>query len=135
MVLIFIKDHLRPEGAFEKTSEAKQNYRDHSPGRPVIHKLKDHLKVSIFEIKMLRKPQYDCTVLYSRICIICFNRVFISMFLMYMNVLYLVSKVIEYSHNHRKVSVTHLAYLSVQKETSKLFKSRYRFRVFYGSVI
>jgi len=39
-----LKDHLRPEGAFEKTSEAKQNYRDHSPGRPVIHKLKDHLK-------------------------------------------------------------------------------------------
>jgi len=40
-----LKDHLRPEGAFEKTSEAKQNYRDHSPGRPVIHKLKDHLKI------------------------------------------------------------------------------------------
>jgi len=39
-----LKDHLKPEGAFEKTSEAKQNYRDHSPGRPVIHKLKDHLK-------------------------------------------------------------------------------------------
>ena len=48
------------------------------------------------------------------------------MFLMYMNVLYLVSKVIEYSHNHRKVSVSNLAYLSVQKETSKLFKKSYK---------
>jgi hypothetical protein len=39
-----LKDHLKPEGAFEKTSESKGNYRDLSPSRPVIHKLKDHLK-------------------------------------------------------------------------------------------
>jgi hypothetical protein len=39
-----LKDHLKPEGAFERTSEAKGNYRDLSPARPVIHKLKDHLK-------------------------------------------------------------------------------------------
>ena len=77
---------------------------------------------------MLRKPQYDSMLVrffileYVSYVLIEF---FISMFLMYMNrfnVLYLVSKVIESSHNHRKVSVTHLAYLSVQKETSKLFK-------------
>ena len=36
---------MKPEGAFEKTSESKGNYRDLSPSRPVIHKLKDHLKV------------------------------------------------------------------------------------------
>ena len=95
MFLIFIQDHLRPEGAFEKTSEAKQNYRDHSPGRPVIHKLKDHLKVSIFEIKMLRKPQYDSMLSVVRFFILEYVlyvliEFFISMFLMYMNVLYLV---------------------------------------------
>jgi hypothetical protein len=39
-----LKDHLKPEGAFEKTSEQKSMYRDLSPSRPVIHKLKDHLK-------------------------------------------------------------------------------------------
>jgi hypothetical protein len=39
-----LKDHLKPEGAFERTSESKGNYRDLSPSRPVIHKLKDHLK-------------------------------------------------------------------------------------------
>merc|ERR1712165_579797 len=39
-----LKDHLKPEGAFEKTSESKGNYRDLSPARPVIHKLQDHLK-------------------------------------------------------------------------------------------
>lgn len=39
-----IKDHLKPEGGFEKTSEVKANYRNLSPARPVINKLKDHLK-------------------------------------------------------------------------------------------
>jgi hypothetical protein len=39
-----LKDHLKPEGAFEKISEVKANYRDLSPARPVIHKLQDHLK-------------------------------------------------------------------------------------------
>merc|ERR1711934_946425 len=37
-----LKDHLRPEGSFEKTSEASGQYRNLSPCRPVIHKLKDH---------------------------------------------------------------------------------------------
>lgn len=41
-----LKDHLRPEGAFEKTSEVHSQYRNLSPSRPVIHKLKDHLKVN-----------------------------------------------------------------------------------------
>ena len=44
-IYIYLQDHLKPEGAFEKTSESKGNYRDLSPSRPVIHKLKDHLKV------------------------------------------------------------------------------------------
>lgn len=39
-----LKDHLKPEGAFENVTEARGNYRDLSPARPVIHKLKDHLK-------------------------------------------------------------------------------------------
>jgi len=39
-----IKDHLKPEGGFEKTSEVKANFRNLSPARPVINKLKDHLK-------------------------------------------------------------------------------------------
>lgn len=39
-----LKDHLRPEGAFEKISEVRANYRNLSPVRPIIHKLKDHLK-------------------------------------------------------------------------------------------
>jgi len=39
-----IKDHLKPEGGFEKTSEVKSQYRNLSPARPVINKLKDHLK-------------------------------------------------------------------------------------------
>jgi len=39
-----IKDHLRPEGSFEKTSEAHGEYRNLSPCRPVIHKIKDTLK-------------------------------------------------------------------------------------------
>lgn len=39
-----IKDHLKPEGGFEKTSEVKANYRNLSPARPVINKIKDHLK-------------------------------------------------------------------------------------------
>lgn len=39
-----LKDHLRPEGAFEKASEAHVQYRNLSPSRPVIYKLKDHLK-------------------------------------------------------------------------------------------
>lgn len=39
-----LQDHLRPEGAFESTSEVKANYRNLSPARPVIHKLKDTLK-------------------------------------------------------------------------------------------
>merc|ERR1712158_348534 len=39
-----LKDHLRPEGSFEKTSEASGQYRNLSPCRPVIHKLKDTLK-------------------------------------------------------------------------------------------
>ena len=42
-----LKDHLRPEGSFEKTSEASGQYRNLSPCRPVIHKLKDTLKVRI----------------------------------------------------------------------------------------
>ena len=33
------------EGIMEKESEVKTNYRNLSPVRPVIHKLKDHLKV------------------------------------------------------------------------------------------
>ena len=40
-----LKDHLRPEGSFEMTSEGQSQYRNLSPSRPVIHKLKDHLKV------------------------------------------------------------------------------------------
>ena len=43
-----LKDHLKPEGALEKVSEVKANYRNLSPSRPVIHKLKDHLKVTNF---------------------------------------------------------------------------------------
>jgi len=39
-----LKDHLKPEGGFEKTSEVKANYRNLSPARPVINKLQDHLK-------------------------------------------------------------------------------------------
>lgn len=39
-----LKDHLKPEGAFSKVTEARGNYRDLSPSRPVIHKLQDHLK-------------------------------------------------------------------------------------------
>jgi len=39
-----LKDHLRPEGNFEKTSEVQACYRNLSPSRPVIHKLKDTLK-------------------------------------------------------------------------------------------
>ena len=39
-----LKDHLKPEGAFEKASEVASQYRNLSPSRPVIHKLKDHLK-------------------------------------------------------------------------------------------
>lgn len=38
-----LKDHLRPEGNFEKTTEMSA-YRNLSPSRPVIHKLKDTLK-------------------------------------------------------------------------------------------
>merc|ERR1712088_425846 len=38
------KDHLKPEGSFEMTSEGQSQYRNLSPSRPVIHKLKDHLK-------------------------------------------------------------------------------------------
>ena len=43
-----LKDHLKPEGALEKVSEVKANYRNLSPSRPVIHKLQDHLKVTNF---------------------------------------------------------------------------------------
>merc|ERR1712238_423500 len=39
-----LKDHLRPEGSFEKTSEAHGEYRNLSPCRPIIHKIKDTLK-------------------------------------------------------------------------------------------
>jgi hypothetical protein len=39
-----LKDHLKPEGSFEMTSEGQSQYRNLSPSRPVIHKLKDHLK-------------------------------------------------------------------------------------------
>jgi len=39
-----LKDHLKPEGNFEKTSEVQACYRNLSPSRPVIHKLKDTLK-------------------------------------------------------------------------------------------
>merc|ERR1712024_170400 len=37
-----LKDHLKPEGAFEKASEVASQYRNLSPSRPVIHKLRDH---------------------------------------------------------------------------------------------
>ena len=40
-----LKDHLKPEGGFEKTTEVKSNYRNLSPARPVCNKIKDHLKV------------------------------------------------------------------------------------------
>merc|ERR1711981_1141997 len=36
-----LRDHLRPEGNFEKSTEMSA-YRNLSPSRPVIHKLKDH---------------------------------------------------------------------------------------------
>lgn len=39
-----LKDHLKPEGGFEKTTEATSNYRNLSPARPVCNKIKDHLK-------------------------------------------------------------------------------------------
>jgi len=39
-----LKDHLKPEGGFERTSEVKANFRNLSPARPVINKIKDHLK-------------------------------------------------------------------------------------------
>jgi len=39
-----LKDHLKPEGGFEKTTESKGNYRNLSPARPVCNKIKDHLK-------------------------------------------------------------------------------------------
>ncbi len=42
-----LKDHLKPEGAFEKFSEVKAEFRNLSPARPIIHKLQDHLKVRI----------------------------------------------------------------------------------------
>jgi len=38
-----LKDHLKPEGNFEKSTE-QGSYRNLSPARPVIHKLKDTLK-------------------------------------------------------------------------------------------
>ena len=48
------------EGIMEKESEVKTNYRNLSPVRPVIHKLKDHLKVLI-----LCAPNLKVTVDYS----------------------------------------------------------------------
>lgn len=39
-----LPDHLKLEGAFQKESEVRANYRNLSPSRPVIHKLHDHLK-------------------------------------------------------------------------------------------
>jgi len=39
-----IKDHLKPEGDFGKSTEVKSNYRNLSPARPVCNKIKDHLK-------------------------------------------------------------------------------------------
>jgi len=39
-----IADHLKPEGTFESVTEAKAVYRNMSPSRPVIHRLKDTLK-------------------------------------------------------------------------------------------
>lgn len=39
-----IADHLRPEGNFEALTEVKASYRNLSPARPVIHRLKDTLK-------------------------------------------------------------------------------------------
>jgi hypothetical protein len=42
-----IPDHLKPEGHFERESEVRANYRNLSPARPFIHKIPDHLKVSI----------------------------------------------------------------------------------------
>jgi len=39
-----LKDHLKPEGSFEKSTEIKSNYRNLSPARPVCNKIKDHLK-------------------------------------------------------------------------------------------
>merc|ERR1712228_1012971 len=38
-----LKDHLKPEGDIAKTSEVHSMYRNLSPSRPVIHKLKDTL--------------------------------------------------------------------------------------------
>ena len=64
-----LKDHLKPEGALEKVSEVKANYRNLSPSRPVIHKLKDHLKVLllyvatfkvIVDLYVLRTEKVDC---------------------------------------------------------------------------
>ena len=43
---VYFLDHLKPEGIVEKVSEVQANYRNLSPVRPMIHKLKDHLKVS-----------------------------------------------------------------------------------------
>ena len=40
-----LKDHLKPEGGFQKSTEVKSNYRNLSPARPVCNKIKDHLKV------------------------------------------------------------------------------------------
>lgn len=45
-IYIYFLDHLKPEGIVEKVSEVQANYRNLSPVRPMIHKLKDHLKVS-----------------------------------------------------------------------------------------
>ena len=46
-IYIYFLDHLKPEGIVEKVSEVQANYRNLSPVRPMIHKLKDHLKVSL----------------------------------------------------------------------------------------
>ena len=58
------------EGIMEKESEVKTNYRNLSPVRPVIHKLKDHLKVLLFYVPsfkvivdtsvQLRTKKVDC---------------------------------------------------------------------------
>ena len=45
-LILYFLDHLKPEGIVEKVSEVQANYRNLSPVRPMIHKLKDHLKVS-----------------------------------------------------------------------------------------
>jgi len=59
-----LQDHLRPEGSFEAVTEANASYRNLSPMRPVIHKLKDTLKVfarkiNIFTVSYLLQKKKE----------------------------------------------------------------------------